>query len=534
MDADTGGKLFAANETFSFPHDGIASNESRCFLIDSAHAKPYCCTMQDEKHPPLPLHHAIRHGDTETLQSLIQQGHAIEQKSPDPPCWSPLHLACHLGHITMVKILLGAKANSQARDINDHTPLCLATQGNHLDIIALFIGHGANLNECYMDYRYLIHIAAENPDTRALSYLLQHQPSLIHQRERHLGDTPLYTAIKCGNIQAMQVLMQHGATSATSLSSLNPLQTASHANHPEAIGLLLQDGAEINATTAAGYTALDIALIHLRTEAAVTLISYGAQSLLASECDTLKYPIHAAIRCHMEQCIPRLLQRGYSIHTQDDQGATPLDVAIQIPTSMAYPIIASQGGRAAIETKSASTLLTEAIEADNMPRASHIYHHASLQGNTSQTYSNRTAEYIRYCQNQSVRAYTCFTYRKIKPLPFSQHLHTLRLIALNYLKKPTLPLDMLNYVLYLAGMIPEHTNILYLLPLTWTQPPPKTVIRYSPNPHVDCVCYCFPQHLRQYTKFPHNRAIPAIAYASLVPIGIYKTAEESQITCSRK
>ena len=430
--------------------------------------------MQNGKKHPLPLHHAIRHSDPETLKQLIQQGHALEEKDPRPPCWPPLHYACSLGKIDLVTILLKAKANFNTRDMNDHTALCIATQHNHISIMSMLINSGASPKECYMQHKYLIHIAAENHDTRALSLLIHYESSIIHTRERHLGDPPLYTAIKSGNLDAIRILIQHGVSVTKSLYYMNPLHVASHANQPEAIILLLHYGAKINALTEEGNSALDIALMHHHAEAAVTLISRGALSMQVKRYETQAYPIHAAVRCHMDQHIGSMLMRGYDINSRDSHGATPLDIAIEDPTSMAYPILASQGGYAAITKKSASTLLVEAIAADNMPRASYIYHHFSPKGKNNPMCINRTAEYIRYCKNHSPLASTLLIYRKIKPKQFSQHLDTLRLIAFNHLKQYILPIGILNKILYLANMIPEHTNILYLLPITWTTPPPQS------------------------------------------------------------
>lgn len=142
--------------------------------------------------------------------------------------------------------------------------------------------------------------------------------------------------------------------------------------------------------------------------------------------------------------IMSILQRRYDVNSRDSHGATPLDIAIADPTSMAYPILASQGGYAAITKKSASTLLVEAIAADNMPRANYIYHHFSPKGKNNPKCITRTAEYIRYCKNHSPLASTLLIYRKIKPKQFSQHLDTLRLIAFNHLKHYILPIDILN------------------------------------------------------------------------------------------
>lgn len=498
--------------------------------------------MQDNKTCQLLLHRAIEHGNTEQLQQFIAEGRSVEETDTRPPCWTPLHLACYFGKLDMVAILLQAKAPINTRDINGHTPLYIATQNNYIEIIALFITYGAHLNECYMEYKSLIHVAAENHDTRALSLLIHQNENLVHTRERYRGETPLYAAIKTGNLDAIHILIRHGASVKKYFGYMSPLHVASCANQPEVITLLLNYGAPINEPTTHGKTALDIALINKQDKAAIALISHGAQSRSMVNHPILNHPIHVAVQNHMHQYIHALLQQGYNVNSQDSHGATPLDIASADPTSMAYPIISAQGGRTALTNKSAATLLVEAINADNMARACYIYHNLSPKLNPFPECINRTAEYIRYRQSQNPLANTVRTYRNIKPKKFSQHLNILRLLALHHIKQHTLPLDILNRILYLADMIPEHTNIQNLLPTAWTKPVPRS--RRTLPRVLNDVCTHFVQQLFAPYNVMSNRLPPIVIrppsqrlYASqLVPtLGImYKTMPTNPTLCAQE
>ena len=457
----------------------------------------------------LPLHRAIEDGDHSTLQALLKQGHPVGEKSECPPCWRPLHYACYLGEKEMVAMLLDAKADIHTTDINGRTALFIATQYNQIDIMHLLIQYGASPNECHMDYTYLIHIAAKNHDTSALSLLIQYNHYIIHKQERHLGDTPLYTAIKSGNTNAMRILIQQGASVTQRHYYMCPLHAASYANQPTAIALLLDHGANLEVPTEGGSTALDIALHHQKIHAAVMLISAGAESKNGIASEVQQYPIHAAIQCHMHTLIPALIRRGYAINSQNSHGATPLDLAIADPYSLAYPMLRELDAQPNIHHKSTAALLLEAIAADNMTRANYLFQRIAQPAFTYQGQPNNTARYIHYLQAQdTIAANKIFIYRQIRPTHFSRHITLLRQIANSMIKNTAsiLPMDLLNYILYLADLIPAHINILFLLPSAWIQP---QAILSPPPPPCPVTAPSKPQRLEEvirsdaYTGSPH-------------------------------
>lgn len=55
-----------------------------------------------------------------------------------------LHWACKHGYVDMVRMLLHYHADFDAIDLMNRTPLSIAIQENHKEIVKLLLIHGAN------------------------------------------------------------------------------------------------------------------------------------------------------------------------------------------------------------------------------------------------------------------------------------------------------------------------------------------------------------------------------------------------------
>jgi ankyrin repeat protein len=72
---------------------------------------------------------------------------------------SPLHHACSMGHIDVVKELLEKGAYLNTANKYGNPPLLIACRGDHIDIIQLLLENGANVNTVG-EYDYTpLHIA---------------------------------------------------------------------------------------------------------------------------------------------------------------------------------------------------------------------------------------------------------------------------------------------------------------------------------------------------------------------------------------
>ena len=83
-------------------------------------------------------------GDMRSLVQLKKNG--IDLCASDYDMRTPLHIAVNHGHIDVVQYLLSEGANVHAKDKNGETPLHLAIKNNAKEIVCILIKAGALLD----------------------------------------------------------------------------------------------------------------------------------------------------------------------------------------------------------------------------------------------------------------------------------------------------------------------------------------------------------------------------------------------------
>jgi len=97
------------------------------------------------------LHGAVNRnnhrGDKALIKLLLKQGADINAKAASTsvgwPGWTPFHVACRNGNKTIVEMLIAKGADINAKTDKDYTPLSLAKQKNHKQVVELLRKHGA-------------------------------------------------------------------------------------------------------------------------------------------------------------------------------------------------------------------------------------------------------------------------------------------------------------------------------------------------------------------------------------------------------
>ena len=258
-----------------------------------------------------PLMFAARQGDLPTARLLVERGAAVNAVSNDGS--SPLLVAVVRGHVALAEFLIASKANVNAADAG-YTPLHWAvgtwetsttfdyrlTEGEwaalagipsraaKLEIIKALIAAGADVNA----------LTTKTPPRYGFTLFGQ-------QQARIQGATPFFLAAIVADVEVMQMLVAAGAKPAVADADGNtPLMVAAgrcrvdnETRIPESAALeatryVLGLGADVNATNAAGETAL-----------------------------------HSAALAGLESVVSLLVERGASLNARTKAGKTPLAVA---------------------------------------------------------------------------------------------------------------------------------------------------------------------------------------------------------------
>jgi len=189
-----------------------------------------------------------------------------------------------------------------------------------------------------------MHVAAEQPPSErsvVCVRLLWEQGVDLHERNPQ-GNTPLHIAIREDCREGVALLIELGAdVNATTSpktaeaaglpsgdSSDTPLLLAIRHGRTECVRMLLDVGADWGARDSGGNTALHLAVCAHVTECVRLLLGAGVACSKDAVNDDGRTPLHYAAKQHPE-CLWELKVSGFDIDAPDFGGYTPLHLAAQ-------------------------------------------------------------------------------------------------------------------------------------------------------------------------------------------------------------
>lgn len=177
-----------------------------------------------------PLYLAAANDHRHMAQQLLRAGADIHQAKRGG--FTPLHAACHAGHLAMVRWLLkqpalwrpnGATDEERAGKVRDvsgvlnqrttmgKTPLILASTAGQLDVVQFLLRQeGVDPNLVDEEHKAALHRAAGKGHTEVLACLLKHPQTRIKDSNPS-ARPPLFHAILNDQLEAARLLLEHGA-----------------------------------------------------------------------------------------------------------------------------------------------------------------------------------------------------------------------------------------------------------------------------------------------------------------------------------
>ncbi|XP_078202516.1 nuclear factor NF-kappa-B p100 subunit isoform X2 [Callithrix jacchus] len=233
-------------------------------------------------------------------------------------------------------LLAGQRHLLTAQDENGDTPLHLAIiheQTSVIEQIAHVIYHAQHLGIVNLTnhlHQTPLHLAVITGQTRVVSFLLQvgADPALL---DRH-GDSAMHLALRAGAgaSELLRALLRSGAPALPKLlhmpdfEGLYPVHLAVRARSPECLDLLVDSGAEVEATERqGGRTAL-----HLATEmeelGLVTHLVTKLRANVNARTFAGNTPLHLAAGLGSPTLTRLLLKAGADIHAENEEPLCPL------------------------------------------------------------------------------------------------------------------------------------------------------------------------------------------------------------------
>uniref|UniRef100_A0A673H6X5 Serine/threonine-protein phosphatase 6 regulatory ankyrin repeat subunit C-like n=1 Tax=Sinocyclocheilus rhinocerous TaxID=307959 RepID=A0A673H6X5_9TELE len=263
------------------------------------------------------LHHAVHSGHTVTL--LLNKGANVSAR--DIKDRQPIHLAAHLGHLEVVRLLVACSADVSCRDKQGFTPLHAAALGGHTEVVQYLLKHGAEIDEADGSGNSALHMVCYAGQRAVASELVNCGASVNRSNVR--GCTPLHlSAASADGVLCLELLVNNGANNKAGKS---PLHVAAIHGHFTRSQILLQNGAEVECVDIYGNTPLHSAAKHGHELLITTLLNNGAD--VARRGINGMTPLHLAVFYGFSDCCQKLLSSGFDINTVDSLGRTCLHVA---------------------------------------------------------------------------------------------------------------------------------------------------------------------------------------------------------------
>jgi len=255
------------------------------------------------------IHDAAKAGDLEKVKALLKANpDLVFSKDEHDPAYggTPLHLAVRYDHKDVVEFLLTSRADVDAKDMYANTPLQWAAMMDDKDLVELLLTNKAEVNVAGLYGWTPLHEAAARGYKDVVKLLLTNKANVNVRNDG--GWTPLDLAAFSGNKEMAKLLLQvsnaqyniYDVTGADDLnkvkallqtdpklayakaplgsgSGVTPLHIAAQAGCKDIVELLLEKGANVNATNIINATPLHLAVEHDHKDVAELLRQHGGK-----------------------------------------------------------------------------------------------------------------------------------------------------------------------------------------------------------------------------------------------------------------
>lgn len=223
-----------------------------------------------------------------------------------------LHLAGSAGNCAVVKMLLAAGTDPNARDKRGMTPLLFALQDPREDMEPP-------------------EILPRKPNLRIVDIL--HKFGADVNAANMKGTRPIHVALYKSPALAQQLLTMGADPTVTDNEGFTTLMSAAGARNLRLIRYLLDVGININAETDSGYTALKAAIAvpwpgkfdHENVSIVRFLLKCGASVHVPANGEQ---PLHRAVHCRFCKITQLMLAAGADIEAVNDRGLTAIEVLL--------------------------------------------------------------------------------------------------------------------------------------------------------------------------------------------------------------
>jgi quinoprotein dehydrogenase-associated probable ABC transporter substrate-binding protein len=241
------------------------------------------------------LSNALIANDLDRVKFLVGKGADVNQ--PDNQGWTPLISAARQRHDDMIKLLIELGADVNLAKSDGTTPLIAAASRDHVPSIKVLLEHGADIEKPGPQGFRALPLAIADDNYEAAKALIE-AGAKVNEPSGAEGLTPLMVAAaqtapaegamflpsSTRPIDIAKSLIERGANvNAQSTKGVTALMIAATHNNPPMIGLLMESGADASLKDDQGQTATDVATRNGNIESAQAIMVLGSAKAAESE-----------------------------------------------------------------------------------------------------------------------------------------------------------------------------------------------------------------------------------------------------------
>ncbi len=313
-------------------------------------------------HGATALFGASYYGNLDVVQVLLAKGADINARSNGA---TALFVASQEGHASVVQALLAKGADIDAHASDGRTALDAAKGGGHTDVMNLLVRAGAKLSATQPnDLPQPLSDMTTSPKTAPKPFLHQPQPVISPS-----GDTPanaqgddIFNAAAKDDLPRVKALLAGGADeNAKTAEGVTALMVAVKEGHLDVARALINADSDLNAKDKYGNTALIYASNRGQLETLRALLDAKA-AYDARDNDGNSALIDASGRGQLA-VVQELLARGANVNAASKDGVTPLIAASYRGDRAVIQVLLSKGAKIDAMTAKGVTALEAATQA---------------------------------------------------------------------------------------------------------------------------------------------------------------------------
>ncbi|XP_044879795.1 poly [ADP-ribose] polymerase tankyrase-2 isoform X2 [Mauremys mutica] len=251
----------------------------------------------------------------QVCELLLRKGANINEKTKD--FLTPLHVASEKAHNDVVEVVVKHEAKVNALDNLGQTSLHRAAHSGHLQTCRLLLSSGCDPSIVSLQGFTALQMGTEN-----VQQLLQEGIPLGNSD----ADRQLLEAAKAGDVDTVKKLCTVQSVNCRDIEGRQstPLHFAAGYNRVSVVEYLLQHGADVHAKDKGGLVPLHNACSYGHYEVAELLVKHGA---VVNVADLWKFtPLHEAAAKGKYEICKLLLQHGADSTKKNRDGNTALDL----------------------------------------------------------------------------------------------------------------------------------------------------------------------------------------------------------------